>query len=81
MSPDKFDVKSVIGEIKKNLIMMLKHEDNWIEGTNTLKPIVLQYFSVLFTSAIQGVDPEVLNKVFPKGYPTYERQSACPIFY
>jgi hypothetical protein len=51
---------------KKNMIKRLKHDDIWVEGTNALKPVILHYFTNLFTSEINAVDPEVLNKVTPR---------------
>jgi hypothetical protein len=48
------------------MIKRLKHDDIWVEGTNALKPVILQYFTNLFTLEINAVDPEVLNKVKPR---------------
>jgi hypothetical protein len=51
---------------KRNLIKKLKHEENWVEGTAALKPLILHYFANLFTSKVQDVDPDLLDKVQPK---------------
>jgi hypothetical protein len=51
---------------KRNFIKRLKHEDNWVDGTAALKPIVLQYFANLFTSEVQVTDPELLEKIQPR---------------
>jgi hypothetical protein len=51
---------------KKNLIKKLKHGEDWVEGTSALKPIILEYFSSLFTSEVDAVDPAVLEKVHRK---------------
>jgi hypothetical protein len=48
---------------KKNLIKKLKHGEDWVEGTSALKPIILEYFSGLFTSEVNTVDPAVMEKV------------------
>jgi hypothetical protein len=60
------------------MIKKLMHEDNWVEGTSALKPIMLQYFSNLFTSEVQAVDPEVLNKIFPKVTPIMNEGLLAP---
>jgi hypothetical protein len=46
-------------EENNNRIVKLKHDGNWVEGTNELKPIILQYFANLFTSEVQMVDHEL----------------------
>ena len=52
---------------KKNWIKKLKNPNNeWVEGPELLKPLILQYFSNLFTSEVQFTDPTVLDKVQPK---------------
>jgi hypothetical protein len=52
---------------KKNRICKLKDDqNNWLEGTDALKPHILQYFSNLFTSEVQAIDPELLEKIIPK---------------
>ncbi|XP_071676904.1 uncharacterized protein [Lolium perenne] len=51
---------------QKNQIKRLKNGINWVEGTSALKPIILQYFTDLFSSEINEVDPAVLNKVTPR---------------
>lgn len=52
---------------KKNTIKKLKGDGNiWLEGTEALKPLILHYFSNLFTSEIQATDPVVLDKIQPK---------------
>jgi hypothetical protein len=51
---------------KKNLIKKLKHGEDWVEGTSALKPIILEYFSRLFTSevnAVDGIHAAVMEKV------------------
>ncbi|XP_051218974.1 uncharacterized protein [Lolium perenne] len=51
---------------KKNMIKKLKHNNIWVEGNADLKPIVKDYFSNLFSSEVQAVDPELLDKIHPK---------------
>ena len=52
---------------KKNTIKKLRGEDNsWVEGTDMLKPLILNYFANLFTSEVQATDPAVLEKIQPK---------------
>jgi hypothetical protein len=52
---------------KKNFIVKLKDgNNNWVEGTNDLKPLVLNYFTDLFTSEVQETDPAVLEKIQPR---------------
>jgi hypothetical protein len=52
---------------KKNFITKLKDEaENWVEGTDALKPPVLNYFTNLFTSEVQETDPDFLEKVQPR---------------
>jgi hypothetical protein len=54
---------------KNNLIKKLKNNNEWVEGTATLKPIILDYFSNLFTSKVHQVDLEFLDKIQPKVTP------------
>ena len=52
---------------KKNIIKKLKGGNNdWVEGTENLKPLIFQYFSHMFTSEVQDTDPAVLDKILPK---------------
>jgi hypothetical protein len=51
---------------KKNMIKKLKHNNIWVEGNAALKPIVKDYFSNLFSSEVQDVNPELLDKIQPK---------------
>jgi hypothetical protein len=52
---------------KKNFIKRLKNEANqWVEGTEGLKPIVFDYFSNLFSSEVQATDPVLLEKIHPR---------------
>ncbi|XP_071681651.1 uncharacterized protein [Lolium perenne] len=52
---------------KKNHIKKLLNDDNvWVEGTAPLKALVLNYFSNMFTSEVQDVDPMVLEKINPR---------------
>jgi hypothetical protein len=48
---------------KKNLIKKLKHDEDWVGGTSALKPIILEYFTGLFTYEVHAVDPAVMEKV------------------
>jgi hypothetical protein len=42
---------------KKNMIKKFKDGENkWIEGTWQLKPLILDYFTNLFTSEVQHID-------------------------
>jgi hypothetical protein len=48
---------------KKNFIKRLKNDDGiWIEGTETLKPLVFNYFSNLFTAQVQHTEPAFLGE-------------------
>jgi hypothetical protein len=52
---------------KRNFISKLKDEaGNWVEGTDALKPLVLNYFTNLFMSEVQETDLEFLEKVQPR---------------
>jgi hypothetical protein len=52
---------------KKNYIKKLKNSENdWVEGTENLKPLITDYFSNLFTSEVQATDPALLEKIHPK---------------
>jgi hypothetical protein len=52
---------------KKNFIKKLKGDaDQWVEGTEALKPLIFQYFSNLFSSEVNELDPEVLEKIQPR---------------
>jgi hypothetical protein len=52
---------------KKNYIKKLKNDDgDWVEGSESLKPLVFQYFSNLFASEVQDTDPAFLDKITPK---------------
>jgi hypothetical protein len=52
---------------KKNFISRLKNENNeWVDGTDSLKPLILDYFSNLFSSEINHVDPDMMEKVLPR---------------
>ena len=56
---------------KKNYIKKLRDgNDIWVEGTDSLKPLVLDYFSNLFTSDVHALDPAVMEK--------YNRRSLRP---
>jgi hypothetical protein len=52
---------------KKNYIKKLENNDgDWVEGTEHLKPIVFHYFSNLFLSEVDQVDPIMMEKILPK---------------
>jgi hypothetical protein len=52
---------------KRNLIKQLKDPTgNFVEGTDNLNPIMLDYFSNLFSTDMNVVDPGFLEKVVPK---------------
>jgi hypothetical protein len=52
---------------KKNYINKLKNNDgDWLEGTEMLKPLIFDYFSNLFSSEVQGIDPAFLDKIIPR---------------
>jgi hypothetical protein len=48
---------------KKNFIKKLKDGENWVEGTEALKPLIFDYFNQLFSSEVNQIDPEMLEKV------------------
>ena len=57
---------------KKNMIKKLRGDDNeWVEGTEMLKPLVFQYFSNLFMSEVQETDPTLLEKIQVKVLPIW----------
>jgi hypothetical protein len=37
-----------------------------VEGTEALKPLIFQYLSNLFSSEVNELDPEVLEKIQPR---------------
>jgi hypothetical protein len=52
---------------KKNFIKKLLINGNyWVEGTEELKPIILDYFSNLFSSEVEATDPAFLDKIQPR---------------
>jgi hypothetical protein len=48
---------------KKNFIKKLKDGENWVEGTEALKPLIFDYFNQLFSSEVNQIDPEMLEMV------------------
>jgi hypothetical protein len=48
---------------KKNFIKKLKDREDWVEGTDALKPLIFDYFNQLFSSEVNQIDPEMLEKV------------------
>jgi hypothetical protein len=49
---------------EKNFITKLKNNDGeWVEGTDMLKPIILEYFTKLFMSKVDNLDPAMMDKV------------------
>jgi hypothetical protein len=49
---------------KKNFISKLKNNNgDWVEGTDMLKPVILDYFSNLFMSEVDSLDPAMMDKV------------------
>jgi hypothetical protein len=49
---------------KKNFIKKLKNDaGSWVEGTESLKPVIFQYFSNLFSSEVQEIDLKFLDKI------------------
>jgi hypothetical protein len=64
---------------KKNYIERLRNDENdWVEGTNFLKPLVQQYFSNLFTSEVNETDQVLLDKIMPKVTPLMNEQLLAP---
>jgi hypothetical protein len=52
---------------KKNTISKLKHDNGiWVEGIDALKPLILNYFTNLFSSEVHVVDPAMLEKINPR---------------
>jgi hypothetical protein len=41
-------------------------DDQWVEGTEMLKPLILHYFANLFSLEVNVVDPAMLEKVQPR---------------
>jgi hypothetical protein len=51
---------------KRNFILKLKNNNgDWVEGTDMLKPVILDYFSNLFMSEVASLDPAMMDKVQP----------------
>jgi hypothetical protein len=48
------------------MIKRLRVDNIWVEGTEALKPHILQYFTNLFSSKVQATDPALLEKIQPK---------------
>ena len=64
---------------KKQFIKKLKNDDGlWVEGTEQLKPLVYEYFSHLFTSEVDIVDPAVMDKVQSKVTETMNEKLLAP---
>jgi hypothetical protein len=52
---------------KKNTISKLKDDNGiWVEGTDALKPLILNYFTNIFSSEVHVVDPVMLEKITPR---------------
>jgi hypothetical protein len=52
---------------KKNTITKMKNDNGtWIEGTETLKPLIHDYFSNIFSSEVFHVDPNMMDKIHPR---------------
>jgi hypothetical protein len=52
---------------KKNFIKKLKNDQNeWTEGTDQLKPLIFHYFSNLFLSEVNELDPAMMEKILPR---------------
>jgi hypothetical protein len=66
---------------KKNMINKLKDNDgNWVEGMELLKPLVYDYFSNLFSSEVQVIDQEVLEKITPRIITEMNEKLLAPFF-
>jgi hypothetical protein len=64
---------------KKNYIKKLKiNDDDWVEGTEQLKPFVRDYFANLFTSEVQNTDEAFLEKIVPKITPEMNAKLLSP---
>ena len=64
---------------KKKFINKLKNDlGDWVEGTDTLKPLIHDYFSNLFTSEVQQCDPVALNKIHRKVTQEMNEKLAAP---
>jgi hypothetical protein len=64
---------------KENYIRRLRNDENdWVEGTNLLKPLVQQYFSNLFISEVNETDHVLLDKIMPKMTPLMNEQLLGP---
>jgi hypothetical protein len=52
---------------KKNTINnLINDDDEWVEGTESLKPLVSNNIANLFTSEVLVTDLTVLEKILPK---------------
>jgi hypothetical protein len=65
---------------KKNMIKKLKHNNIWVEGNAAMKPIIQDYFSNLFTSEVQDVDLELLEKIQSKVSDNMNESLIAPFF-
>jgi hypothetical protein len=62
-----FSHQFALARRKKNRILKLKNDQNiLVEGTEALKPFILEYFSNLFSSEVHMTDPAVLEKIVSK---------------
>jgi hypothetical protein len=53
--------------MEEKLYQKMKNDDDeWVEGTELLKPLVLNYFADLFSSEVQDIDPAMLEKIHPR---------------
>jgi hypothetical protein len=49
---------------KKNFIKRLKNDqEEWVEGTSQLKPLIFQYFANIFMSEVDALDPVMMDKI------------------
>jgi hypothetical protein len=57
----------------------LKNDNNdWVEGTNMLQPLIQHYFSNLFTSEVNEIDLALLEKIMLKVTPIMKEQLLAP---
>jgi hypothetical protein len=53
--------------VEKNFIKRLKKDqDEWVEGTSQLKPLIFQYFAKIFMSEVDALDPAMMDKIQPR---------------
>jgi hypothetical protein len=65
--------------MKKNFIKKLKNNNgDWVEGTDMLKHVILEYFTNLFMSEVDNLDPAMMDKVQPRDSQVMNKRLLSP---